>query len=268
MPPTSNELRPRPVRVSIPVRVSFAGEAFQIRDFTANLSAGGAFLPTERTVPVGTRGTLTFRLSQWEEPFTVEAEVAWVANGHEEEDGGEAAPPGLGLRFLDLGDRHRKRLERLVEGIQDGSVVQAIRRSLQEDGKHLVEALRRRPTDQKVIFAVFAKGVEIDALIREGNPVVTLRLLSNPRLGVPHLRRLLEDPRTPARLLLAIKKAGRWLADEELRVLFCAHPRVPFAAALPLLPRLSRPSLLELERRPGLQAALRSRVQALLARRS
>jgi hypothetical protein len=75
---------PRPVRVVFPVQVRFEGEEFSIDEFTANLSVGGLFLPTERMIPPRTRGTLTFRISQWEKPFTVEAEVV------------RTAPPGGG----------------------------------------------------------------------------------------------------------------------------------------------------------------------------
>ena len=46
-----------------------------VDEFTANLSVGGIFLPTEHALPERARGTLTFRISQWEQPFTVEAEV-------------------------------------------------------------------------------------------------------------------------------------------------------------------------------------------------
>ena len=51
---------PRPVRVVFPVEVCFAGETFQINEFTANLSVGGIFQPTDRLVPSRTQGTLTF----------------------------------------------------------------------------------------------------------------------------------------------------------------------------------------------------------------
>ena len=41
----------RPVRVVFPIRVSFSGDTFLIKEFTANLSVGGIFLLTARMFP-------------------------------------------------------------------------------------------------------------------------------------------------------------------------------------------------------------------------
>ena len=79
-------------------------------------------------------------------------------------------PVGVGIRFLDLAPADLKRLGRLVDGIRDGSVTQAIRRSIEEGKTDLLQELRRRPIDQKVIFALTAGAEEIDALIRDGVP--------------------------------------------------------------------------------------------------
>ncbi len=67
--------QPRPHRVAIPILVSFSSASFAARDFTLNLSEGGMFLHTENLCPVGTRATMTFRISSFDDPFTIEAEV-------------------------------------------------------------------------------------------------------------------------------------------------------------------------------------------------
>ena len=89
----------RPVRVRFPVDVGFCGAQFQLREFTANLSVGGAFLPTDWEIPVGSVGKLTFRISQWEAPFTVEAQVVRCFRKDEEAHG---YPSGVGIQFVDL----------------------------------------------------------------------------------------------------------------------------------------------------------------------
>jgi uncharacterized protein (TIGR02266 family) len=145
------QMTPRAVRAAVPVLVSFSSDAYTVRDFTLDLSEGGIFLLTEKTCPVGTRGTLKFRVSQFEEAFDLEAEVVRTVEPGQEPEGQHA---GLGMRFLSLEEQDRKRLHRLVEGICNGSVVDAIRRSIRESGRTLEEELRRRPVDQKLMLAL------------------------------------------------------------------------------------------------------------------
>ncbi len=247
------------VRVDFPARVEFAGETFVIREFTANLSEGGAFLMTDQQVEPGTRGKLTFRISRWDEPFTVEAEVVRFFP----EPTAEGWPPGLGVRFVDLDDTDRRRLHRLVEGVADGSVIQAIRRSMKESGRTLEQELRKRPTDQKMILALNAQAEEFEALIRDGNPVVVERLTANPRLQIPHVRTLLRDNRMTARVMFAVKRERKWMADEEVRYLFCKHPNAPLQDVLALLPELTPAQLAQLLPNAALRRPIREKVKQL-----
>lgn len=227
---------PRPIRISIPARVEFEGERFTISEFTSNVSEGGVFLLTEHMVPPGTRGRLTFRISQWDPPFTVEAEVVRVV-APERDD--QELQPGLGIRFIQLEEPDRRRIERLIEGVCSGSVIETIRRSILEVGRTLETELRHRPTDQKLMLAIGATGKEIEALIRDGQPAVMQRLLDNPRLQVGHVRRIVADPRMPVRVLLDVQRQQRWFRDDEIRTSFCRHPGAPFENVRTVLPTLS-----------------------------
>ncbi len=73
----------RPSRVLVPVLVSFESEAFTVRDFTLDLSIGGIFLVTDHVCPWGTVGTMKFRSSQFEEPFTIQGRVVRVVSEDE-----------------------------------------------------------------------------------------------------------------------------------------------------------------------------------------
>lgn len=252
---------PRPVRVVFPVLVSFSGEAFEIQEFTANLSLGGIFLPTERQIPVGTRGSLTFQISRWEPPFTIEAEV--VRSSAPEEAGGKQLP-GVGIKFGSLEPTHRRRLARLVEGICDGSVSEAIRRTVREGDITLGQELRKRTTDQKVMFAQSAHGLEIDALIRDGNPVVIQRLLRNQHLTIANVRSILKDTSLTAQVLAVLNNLPRFMAHEEIRGLYCAHPGLPVEKALAILPQLSRKTLESLVSRSDLRPPLLAQIRHLL----
>jgi uncharacterized protein (TIGR02266 family) len=251
------------VRVLFPAEVHFAGARFRIKEFTANLSIGGIFLPTDEVVPPLTRGTLTFRISQWEEPFTVEAEVVRVFTPGEQTYDRSA---GLGIQFIDLSEQDRKRLERLVEGLQDGSIVEAIRRSIVENATDLNRELRKRPLSQKLILALQAQKEEIEALIREGNPVVIPRLLDNPRLTIPHVRTIARDPRMTATVMLAIRQRAIWMKDEEVRFAFCEHPRSPWQAVQEILATLPRAKLTVLAKNGNVSPRVREKANALLGR--
>jgi uncharacterized protein (TIGR02266 family) len=251
----------RPVRVRFPAEVEFAGERFKVKEFTANLSVGGIFLPTEYAIPPGTQGKLTFRISQWDNPFTLEAEVVHIfPPGNETYD----QRPGVGIRFLNLTKTDRDRLERLVEGVIDGSVAEAIRRAIREEGTDMERELRKRPMDQKLILAFQARAHEIDAVIRDGNPVVILRLMDNPRVKIPHVRSIARNTRMTPTIMLAIRKNDEWMKDEETKYLFCKHPRSPIQEVQAFLPTLPRHRLQQLVQDVNLQPLVRKKVEAIL----
>ncbi len=262
--PPPREHMDRAVRVVFPVRVEFAGATFKIREFTSNLSLTGAFIPTAHAPEPGSRGRLIFRYSRWEEPFTVEAEVVRVVTG---DAAGPDQPAGIGLRFINMDKSALERLQRLVAGLQEGSVTEAIRRTVRDGARPLLEELRRRPADQKVIFAMAAQGPEIDDVIREGNPAAVSRLLDNPRLGSSHLRLIVKDTRTPVRILLLILRNTAWLADEETRYLLCRHPLIPVPHALRLLGTLSTSRVKDLSNLATLRQAIRVSARQLLRTR-
>jgi uncharacterized protein (TIGR02266 family) len=264
VPDQQRSFVPRPVRVSVPVRVDFEGDRFTIREFTANLSEGGIFLRTEHMVPPGRRGRLTFRLTQWDRPFTVEAEVVRVEMPDQGPDG---PAPGLGIRFINLSPQDLAKIRRLVDGIRDGSVVEAIRRTVRESPKGLVQELRNIPTDQKLMLSIAANKEEIQALIRDGHSTVMLRLLENPRLTVPHVRAIVRDTRMETRVMLEIRKHQKWMSDEEVRYWFCRNPRSPFHEVQPLLPTLSIPHLQHMARDANVRPQVRTAAREAVSKR-
>lgn len=264
MPEEQRQQLTRPVRVSVPIRVDFEGERFTIREFTANLSEGGIFLRTDVVVLPGTRGRLTFRLTQWDRPFTVEAEVVRTVMPTE---GDQAPEPGLGIKFLNVPDEDLRKLRRLVDGIQDGSVVESIRRAVRESPKDLLHELRTLPTDQKLMLSISANKEEIDALIKDGHSSVMLRLLENPRLNVVHVRAIARDPRMETRVMLEIRKRQRWMSDEEIRYWFCRNPRSPMHEVQPVLPTLSVPHLQQMARDTNVRPPVRVKAREALSRK-
>jgi hypothetical protein len=250
------------VRVEYPLEARFAGENFEVNEFTLNLSVSGIFLPTEKAIEPRTLGDLTFRSPDWSRPLTVAGEVVRTVPAGDP----SGQPQGLGIQFLDLTPDDSRRLETLVLERQNESAVDAIR-SLVREGKDLLTVLRGRPTGQKLMLATRAQSGEFDALIRDGNPTVISRLLENPRLTVAAIKLILRQPTSPPAILMKIKRL-RLLAHPELGVLYCMHPLAPLQEVLIMLPHLPAQQLEAIERGLDLRPQLRRRARELLASRT
>lgn len=250
----------RPFRVQVPLLVSFESESFTVRDFTLDLSVGGIFLLTDHVCPWGTVGTIKFRSSQFEEPFTISGRVVRVVSEAERAAG---KSPGLGIEFLDLVDELKQKLEDLVGGVRSGSVAEAIRKSVREGQRTLDQDLRNRPADQKVMLATVANSEEIRALIRDANPTVMVRLLSSPRLTPTHLMQMLRNRNLPTRVLSAICRTLASRSNEEARWLFVTHPNAMFSEVVAEMNKLNRFKLLQLSREPDVRESVRVKAREM-----
>jgi hypothetical protein len=218
----------------MPILASFPGHTFTSHHFVIAPDGASLTVATERDLPVGTRGSLKCRLSRFDEPFTIQAEVMGPAVG---DDGPGMA--GLAIRLLEASDQDLERLRRIADGEVVGSVVETMRASLREGPARIDIELRRRPADFKMMMALHATGEEIEALIRDGNPSVVTRLLQNPRLGAMHVRAILGNPNMPGSVVGLIARQSKWMSNQDLRHLFCVHPGAIVSqaqAAMTMLP--------------------------------
>ncbi len=250
----------RPQRILVPVLVSFESESFTVRDFTLDLSAGGIFLLADHVCPCGTVGTMKFRSSQFEEPFTIQGRVVRVVS---EDDLAAGKPPGLGIEFINLADELKQKLEDLVGGVRIGSVVEAIRKSVREGDRTLGQDLRNRPADQKVMLATVATSEEVRALIRDANPTVMIRLLSSPRLTPTHLMQMLRNRNLPTRVLSSICRGLSARSNEESRWLFVTHPNAMFSEVVAEMKKLNTFKLRRLTREPDVRENVRAKAREM-----
>jgi hypothetical protein len=253
----------RPLRAAVPVLVTFESESFTVRDFTLDLSVGGMFLITSHACPWGTSGTLKFRTSQFEEPFTMDGRVVRIVTEAEARPG---RPAGLGIEFLDPADVHKKKLGRLVDGAHSGTVVEAIRNSIRGGERTLDQELRNRPVDQKLMLAINARPEEITALIRDGNPTVIIRLLDSPRVTPAHTMQALRNRNLPTRVLTAIYRAISSRSDEETRWLFVTHPNAMFSEVVAEMKKLNGVKLRRLTREPNVRENVRTKAREFCGR--
>lgn len=257
---TKTAIVERPTRALVPVLVSFESESFTVRDFTLDLSIGGILLATDHTCPLGTVGTMKFRCSQFEEPFTIQGRVVRIVS---EDELAAGKPPGVGIEFIDLDDELKQKLEDLAGGVRVGSVVEAIRKSFREGGSTLDQILRDRPADQKMMLATVANSEEIRALIRDAHPTVLIRLLSSPRVTPPNVIQMLRNRNLTTRVLSAICRTLVAHPNEEARWLFVTHTNAMFTEVVAEMNKLNRVKLLQLSREPDVRQTVRLKAKEM-----
>jgi uncharacterized protein (TIGR02266 family) len=81
-------------RVALAVEIDFASESHFFAGLSGDLSEGGVFVETYRTLPVGSEVALEFSLPNG--TVTTHGEVRW------HRDASDSSPPGLGIAFADL----------------------------------------------------------------------------------------------------------------------------------------------------------------------
>jgi uncharacterized protein (TIGR02266 family) len=109
-------------RVLVDLEVDYALEDNYLFAYITDLSATGIFIRTTAPEPAGTHLNLRFRPQvstdpgdSDDRPFELEGEVIWV-NPYRP-GAPDSLHPGMGVRFLGLGDADRRRLIELVRRI-------------------------------------------------------------------------------------------------------------------------------------------------------
>ena len=120
-PEDPSRQRPDPKRERIPLerKISLKFKEFRgfITEYSSNISLGGMFITTEAPQPPGSVFDFEFRLA--DDDFQLIhgiGEVVWVR----EEASGPDHPPGMGIRFLHLGEGSRDLVRRMVDEHERG----------------------------------------------------------------------------------------------------------------------------------------------------
>jgi type IV pilus assembly protein PilZ len=115
MPAKSTESDRRSTdRHAIELKVEYKRLNTFFADYTKNISKGGTFIRTKKTLPVGTRFLFRLMVPGRAEPFALVGEVV-----HSSAQGDE---PGMGIRFVWPDDRDRAEFEAIVEGLMQESL--------------------------------------------------------------------------------------------------------------------------------------------------
>src|SRR5512145_900620 len=101
-------------RAPIELKVDYKKLNSFFADYTKNISKGGTFIRTRKTLPIGTRFLFRLTVPGRQRPFELSGEVVHASASGEE--------PGMGIRFVWTEDHERVAFEALVEGLMADSL--------------------------------------------------------------------------------------------------------------------------------------------------
>jgi uncharacterized protein (TIGR02266 family) len=133
---SNGEDKRRAARQPVTLFVDYEGAEDLVGDFTDNLSSGGTFVTTNRTLPVGTQVQLVLSFPGLLEPISIEGTVRWTRGDNAVGDA------GAGIEFVP-GPR-RAALAALVERIRNGdprTMARLWRVLVVEDNHHVAELI-------------------------------------------------------------------------------------------------------------------------------
>jgi type IV pilus assembly protein PilZ len=101
-------------RAPIELKVDYKKLNSFFADYTKNISKGGTFIKTRKTLPIGTRFLFRLTVPGRPTPFELSGEVVHaMASGDD---------PGMGIRFVWSDQRRREEFEGVVEGLMQDSL--------------------------------------------------------------------------------------------------------------------------------------------------
>src|SRR5689334_10017480 len=109
-PPGEN--RRRQDRYSVELDISLESEHNFYAGFVENLSGSGLFIATHVVRPIGSHVEFSISMGDSGEPIKGLGEVRWIRQFSETSD----AHPGMGLRFIELPEGERRRIEEFLRG--------------------------------------------------------------------------------------------------------------------------------------------------------
>jgi uncharacterized protein (TIGR02266 family) len=132
------EEKRRAAREAVALFVEYDGADDLVGDFTDNLSSGGTFVTTNRSLPVGTQVQLVLSFPGLLEPIAIEGTVRWTRGDN------AAGDAGAGIEFLP--GPSRDALAAVVDRIRardPRTMARLLRVLVVEDNRHVAELIQQ-----------------------------------------------------------------------------------------------------------------------------
>lgn len=107
---SENLAQRRSLRIDTHYKVSYSSPGDFQQAYIRNLSGGGVFIETDRILEMGTQVELEVLFPDEPQAFKLKAEVAWT-NPRKL----SSTPQGMGLKFVELSDRVRNKINQIIE---------------------------------------------------------------------------------------------------------------------------------------------------------
>lgn len=111
----NNQNRRQVERLNLELMISYEHRNIKFSDFTFDLSEGGIFIETRTPLESRTRLTLSIKLPTEAAAIDILGEVMWRRPISECSKG---EVPGMGLRFVELDDLTKTKLDRAIKQIK------------------------------------------------------------------------------------------------------------------------------------------------------
>ena len=119
---TTESLAPSPrrsqERARARIRISFRDVSDFFKTYSSNIGAGGLFVKTTKTLPVGTLLDLEFNLPEISRIMRTKSKVVWTRS---EDESTEKAPPGIGVEFIQMDPEDKRFLKNYVASLSPSS---------------------------------------------------------------------------------------------------------------------------------------------------
>ncbi|MEO7735087.1 MAG: response regulator [Kofleriaceae bacterium] len=135
---SDGEEKRRQTREAVTLFVEYEGADDLVGDFTENLSSGGTFVTTNRSLPIGTQIHLVLSFPGLLEPIAIEGAVRWTRGGN------TAGDAGAGIEFV--AGPARDALAAIVERIRSRDprmMARLLRVLVVEDNRHVAELIQQ-----------------------------------------------------------------------------------------------------------------------------
>jgi uncharacterized protein (TIGR02266 family) len=103
--------RRRTPRIALNTEITLQSEDNLYTGISQDLSTGGVFVSTDRLLPSGSQGWVSFKIPTYEKDLKVQVIVRWVREPNPNSD----TPAGMGLQFMSLNPEDAKILESFLE---------------------------------------------------------------------------------------------------------------------------------------------------------
>lgn len=205
-------------RTPVSLVVDYDGAEELYRDYTHNLSSGGAFVHTDRALEVGDSVQLQLSFPRLLSPVCLSGIVRWVRTVSDNDN-------GVGIEFIDFDEAARETLDGILDHIRERDpqyVEPSLRVLLVEDNPHVARLIRDglesgRYSDTAFdLIGASNGGDALELLFSDHFDVLVIDVNLPVVDGPTVIRKIRQEPRYEQLPIIAVSAGGKDAETEAL----------------------------------------------------